>query len=116
MTDVALAPSWQRGRPPRRLAVLALSVALVVLAFAAGPRLIVDYRDLNCPEGYVARPVSIAYWAVQCEPDRGAVSGPRSVAISREVGLFMTNANVRVFDVDFIAGNVLGPAVNVPIR
>jgi len=28
----------------------------------------------------------------------------------------MTNANVRVFDVDFIAGNVLGPAVNVPIR
>jgi len=82
MTDVALAPSWQRGRPPRRLAVLALSVALVVLAFAAGPRLIVDYRDLNCPEGYVARPVSIAYWAVHASPiavrcrGRGASRSP----------------------------------------
>jgi len=116
MTDVAFAPTWHGNRTPRRFLVLAVGIVLVILAFAAGPQLIIDHRDLNCPVGYGARLVGPAYWAVQCQANEGPATWPRSVPIARYVGLFFANASVRVFDADVLAGTVHGPALNVPIR
>jgi len=60
MTDVAFAPTWQRQRPRRPFVILGLGIAVAILAIAAGPSLVVDWGDLNCPEGYGARPVGPA--------------------------------------------------------
>jgi hypothetical protein len=40
-------------------------------------------------------------------------SPPSSVPTARRIGLFLTNVNVRVFNMDFIAGTVQGPAGDV---
>ena len=87
-------------------------VGFLVLGFALGPRPVVEYRDLACPPGTAARYVSIAYWAVACEPS-AATSQVTTVPTSRYVGLFLTNVNVRVFDVDFLADDVHGPGWSV---
>jgi hypothetical protein len=92
--------------------VLATVASGVLLAFALGFRPVVEYSDLRCAAGTVPRPVSIAYWAVRCEPSE-ASSEPTTVPTRRYVGLFLTNVDVRVFDADLLADDFHGPALNV---
>ena len=99
----------KKGRCPR---VVAIVVGLLLLGFALGLHPVVEYHDLTCPPGTVARYVSVAYWAVQCEPSEGS-SQATTVPTSRYIGLFLTNVNIRVFDMDFLADNFHGPGMNV---
>jgi hypothetical protein len=106
--EVAFWPARQR-RPSRRQLVLALLFALVLLGWASGPRLIVDYKDLRCPPGSVVRYVGIAYWAVTCVP-ASEYSGPASAPTSRSVVLYLGSVHQRVFAFDFLGGVYEGPA------
>ncbi len=92
--------------------IVAIVLGLLVLGFALGVHPVVEFYDLTCPAGTVARSVSVAYWAVQCEPSE-ASSPATTVPISRYIGLFLTNVNVRMFDVDLLASNLHGPGLNV---
>ncbi len=98
-----------KGRGAR---VLAIVLGLLLLGFALGLHPVVEHHDLTCPPGTVARYVSVAYWAVQCEPSEGS-SQATTVPTSRYIGLFLTNVNIRVFDMDFLADNFNGPGMNV---
>jgi hypothetical protein len=89
--------------------VPAILLGVLLLGFALGFHPVVEYNDLACPAGTVARHVSVAYWAVTCE--RSDPSSPATtVPISRYIGLFLTNVNIRVFDMDFLADSFHGPA------
>lgn len=90
---------------------LASVAALLLFGLALGFHPIVEYHDLTCPAGTAARYVSVAYWAVRCEPSE-ASSQATTVPTSRYIGLFLTNVGVRVFDMDFLADNFHGPAMN----
>ena len=108
MTEVAFTPTWQRA-PNRRVLVIALLFALVLLGVASGPRLIVDYRDLRCPAGSVVAHVGPAYWALACVPARES-PGETSAPISRSIVLSLNNAGLRVFAFDFLGGVYEGRA------
>jgi hypothetical protein len=88
--------------------VVALVVALLLLGFAVGLHPIVEYRDLTCRAGAEARYVSVAYWAVRCEPNEASVNAT-TLPTSRYIGLFLTRVDFRVFEMDFLAGNFRGP-------
>jgi hypothetical protein len=108
MTEVAFAPTWQRA-PNRRVLVIAVLFALVLLGVASGPRLIVDFRDLRCPPGSVVAYVGPAYWTLACVP-ASEFPGETSSPISRSIVLSLNNAGVRVFAFDFLGGVYEGPA------
>jgi hypothetical protein len=110
MTDVAF---WPQRAPRRRRHVWVVLVAVALVFIVSGPRLVIDARDLRCPAGSAIRPVSVAYWAVECAP---GYPGPMSQPISRYVGLFLKNVDVRIFAVDALAGVIEGPALNVRVR
>ena len=98
---------------PRARVVLIVLVALL-LSFSLGLHPVAEFNDLVCPTGTVVRYVGVAYWAVTC-----AASDPSApattVATSRYIGLFLTTVNVRVFDIDFMAGSIHGPTLNVSL-
>ncbi len=108
MTEVAFARTWQR-EPSRRVFVSALLVVLLLLGWASGPRLSVDFRDLRCPPGNVVAFVGPAYWTLACVP-AGQLSGQTSAPISRSVLLALNNAGLRIFAFDFLGGVYEGPA------
>ena len=110
MTEVAF---WPQRAPQRRRFILTSLIALAVLLVALGPRAIVDLHDLRCPLGSAVRAVGIAYWSVVCTP---GYPGPTSTPVSRYVGLFLTNIDVRIFDADLIGETLHGPAINVRVR
>ena len=97
MTAAPVTRPYAGGTARSRWSTVVASLALAL--FALGARPIIDYRDLTCSAGYGARPVSVAYWAVQCQANDEHVTWPRSVPIARDVGLFLANVDVRVFHV-----------------
>jgi hypothetical protein len=108
MTDVAFAPTWQRA-PDRRVLLLTILFALVLLGWASGPRLVVDYRDLRCPPGSVVAYVGPAAWTLGCVA-ASEFPGETSAPISRSVVLSLDNVGLRVFAFDFLGGAYEGPA------
>jgi hypothetical protein len=89
--------------------VIAAIAAGSVVIFVLGARVVVEDQDLTCPAGTAVAYASIASWTAQCVPSQG---GPGStIPIRRFVGLFFTNVDVRVFDVE--DGNMHGPGLNV---
>jgi hypothetical protein len=108
MSDVAFAPMWQRA-PDRRVLRLTLLLAFVLLGWASGPHLVVDYRDLRCPPGSVVAYVSPASWTLGCVPAH-EFPGQTSAPISRSVVLSLDNIGLRVFALDFLGGAYEGPA------
>jgi len=114
MTAALVTRSYGVGTARSRWPIVVAS--LVLALFALGVRPVVDYRDLACADGYGARPVSIAYWAVQCQANDEHMTWPRSVPIARDVGLFLANVDLRVFHVDFLGGVVEGPGLGVRVR
>ena len=108
MSEVAFAPTWQRA-PNRRVLVSGLLVALLLLGWASGPRLIVDFRDLRCAPGNVVAFVGPASWTLACVP-AGDFPGETSAPVSRSVVLALNNAGLRIFAFDFLGGVYEGPA------
>ena len=100
----------RRGLRSRRSRFVAGFVASVALAVVLGFRPVIEYADLTCPAGTVVQYQSIADWSAYCAPAEGA-PGPTSVPIQRYLGLFLTNVDVRVFDLDFDTFH--GPALGV---
>ena len=116
MTDVAFAPTWQR-RPNRRMRLLVLALAVVGLIAASGPYVLVDERDLACPDGQMAVGVGLMAGAYMCVRDNGGtVPVQRVVPIARRYGLYLERLNLRVFEIDRLSDNYLGPGLNVRVR
>jgi hypothetical protein len=94
-------------------------LSLVLFAAITGARPLFAQHELRCPEGQMVRPVSVAAWAVQCEPVPlhvpMRVNPPRTATTQDEVGLYLTNLQVRVFHIDFVAGTYHGLALGVPL-
>lgn len=85
-------------------------VAVTGLGLLVGLRPVVEYSDLTCPVGSAVRYAGVAHTSVYCGPAEGSTE-LRSVPLQRYVGLFLTNANVRLLEVEF--GVVRGPALGV---
>ena len=87
--------------------VRATAVTLLVIAVAAfvlGARVVAKRDVFRCEDGSVAVPVGIMDGVYQCQtlPDN---SGRRQTVMTRdEVALYLTNVQVRVFDLDFASG------------
>jgi hypothetical protein len=98
---------------------VALAVVLV-FGFLTGARPVFARQQLDCGTGYYAQPVSILDGVYQCQlrPLRGFPSlgdQPRQTVTTRdEVGLYLTNLQVRVFDIDFVRGIYQWLASGVP--
>jgi hypothetical protein len=94
-----------------------ISLALVLaFGYAAGARSVFRYSELRCASGYTAQPVSIAP-VYQCRPpipDPTVIQWPEVVTTEDEVGLYLANLRVRVFDIDFAGGSSHWFAFNVP--
>ena len=92
---------------------------LVLFGVVTGARPVFAYHELRCPEGQMARAVSIAAWAVRCEPVPlrlpPSVTPPRTATTQDEVGLYLTNLQMRVFHINFVAGTYHWLAFGVPL-
>lgn len=101
--------------------VRSLTVALailVVFGFATGARPVFARGQLDCGSGYYAQGVGIMDGVYQCLPLAHwppSVQPPPQVVTTRdEVGLYLTNVQVRVFDIDFVQGTDHWLAFGVP--
>src|SRR5919109_4156884 len=101
-----------RVRTARRVALVsAIAIAITSLA---GPRVYHAYRELRCPEGQGAMPVSIAPVYV-CRPQiEGVAACPHVIAVEDRTALYLANARIRVFDIDRVWGTTYFLAWNVP--
>ncbi len=102
-------------------AVRSLTVALVVLVvfgFATGARPVFARGQLDCSSGNYAQSVTIIDGVYQCLPlahwPPGVQVPPQVVTTRDEVGLYLTNLQVRVFDIDFVQGTYHWLAFGVP--
>lgn len=99
------------------LRAILISLALVLaFGYAAGARSVFRYSELRCASGYTAQPVSIAP-VYQCRPpipDPTVIQWPEVVTTEDEVGLYLANLRIRVFDIDFAGGSSHWFAFNVP--
>jgi hypothetical protein len=89
-------------------------VALGALLLASGPRGVSAYRELRCPEGEGARPLSVAP-VFQCSAiPPGVNAWPNMVVLEDRTALYLANIGVRVFDIDRAWGTSHFLAWNVP--
>ena len=92
-------------------------LSLVLFGVITGARPVFAYHELRCPEGQMARGVSLAAWVVRCEPVSPGLppsfTPPRTATTQDEVGLYLTNLQMRVFHIDFVAGTYEGVAFGV---
>jgi hypothetical protein len=103
---------------PTRIRFAVLIGVLAVVAYVVGLKPVTRWAEVACPPGYTEQPVSVQSGVYRCIPPGGAAGldlnrlpgGSRQ----REVGLYLANLNVRVFDCDFEQGNCLWLASNVP--
>jgi hypothetical protein len=105
------------ARIRRTARAFGLSLALVVaFGYAAGAKPVFASSELRCPAGYTAQPASIISY--ECRPpipDRTTIQWPAVVTTQDEVGLYLANPRVRVFDIDFVSGAVEWLAFDVPL-
>ena len=91
---------------------------LVAEAYVAGFKPAVTWTEVACPSGFTEQPVSIMSGVYRCIPPGGAAGadlrGLPHGSRQRQVGLYLANLNVRVFDCDFEQGHCLWLASNVP--
>ena len=105
-------------RAIRSLAVALL--VLVVLGFTTGARPVFARGQLDCGTDYYAQAVTIIDGVYQCRPKPlrlpplSGVELPQVVTTRDEVGLYLTNLQVRVFDIDFVQGTYHWLAFGVP--
>jgi hypothetical protein len=101
-----------------RRTVRAFAIALVLVVafgYAAGAKTVFVSSELRCASGYTAQPASLISY--ECRP---AISDPttiqwRQVVTTRdEVGLYLANLRVRVFDIDFASGTEHWLGFDVP--
>jgi hypothetical protein len=91
------------------------SAALLVLCVLAGARPVYARHQLRCIDGYAAHPVGVMAGVYQCQaqgPSRA--EWPQVVTTQDEVGLYLTNLNVRVFHFDFVRHTYDLFALDVP--
>ncbi len=94
---------------------------LVVFSFATGARPVFARQQLDCGLGNYAQSVGIIGGIYQCRPQplhtpSGIRPPPQVVTTRDEVGLYLTNLQVRVFDIDFVQGTYHWLAFGVPFR
>lgn len=101
--------------------VRSLTIALVVLVvfgFATGARPVFARGQLDCGSGNYAQGVGIMDGVYQCltlaHLPPGVQPPPQIVTTQDEVGLYLTNVQVRVFDIDFVQGTYHWLAFGVP--
>jgi hypothetical protein len=101
-----------------RIRFAAVVGVLVAVAYVVGFKPVITWAEIGCPPGYSEQPVSImggVFWCVP--PGRAPQVELQSLPMGsrqRQVGLYLANLNVRVFDCDFEQGNCLWLASNVP--
>lgn len=104
----------------RSLAVAVL--VLVVFGFTTGAKPVFARAQLDCGLGNYAQAVTIIDGVYQCRPiplrlpPLSGVELPQVVTTRDEVGLYLTNAQVRVFDIDYVQDTHLWLAFGVPFR
>ncbi len=113
-TEGTTSPASRRGRKLRALALLLLLLAGV--AVISDPHTVFAYADFRCPAGLVERPVSMMSGPVRCERQDGSGASDATGSDRFRVALYLRNLEVRVIDLDFVAGAYLGPALSVRIR
>lgn len=92
-----------------------LALLIVALAYVAGPRPVFLFSEFTCPTGSVERPVGLLGGVSVCAPPGEIAPNPYVGGVpQREIGLYLTNLHVRLFDFDLEADNYLGFAVGVP--
>jgi hypothetical protein len=85
-------------------------LVLVVIGFATGAKPLFVRGQLDCGLGFYAQGVTIIDGVYQCRPKplrlppRVDVELPQVVTTRDEVGLYLTNVQVRVFDIDYVLG------------
>ena len=91
---------------------------LVAVAYVVGFKPVITWAEVACPPRYTEQPVSIQSGVYRCIPPGGAagvdLQGLPGGSRQREVGLYLANLNVRVFDCDFEQGHCLWLARGVP--
>ena len=102
----------------RTIRAFGIGLLLVVaFGYAAGAKTVFVSSELRCAQGYTAQPASLISY--ECRPS-WPISDPttiqwRPVVTTRdEVGLYLANLRVRVFDIDFAAGTDHWLAFDVP--
>ena len=100
-------------RVGRAFAIVVAS--LVTLAIITGARPTYAYQQLQCERGYQPQSAgpSGLYW---CQPRPLAApdaARPDPVTTQHEVGLYLTNLDIRVFHVDFVSGDLQGFALGI---
>jgi len=98
---------------------LAVWFALLVgAAYLVGFKPVFAFTEVSCPPTYTEQPVGIQGGIYRCIPPGGAAGvDPRSLLVGsrqREIGLYLANLNVRVFDFDIEQGNYHWFARGVP--
>jgi hypothetical protein len=98
-----------------------VAVAVVlVFGFATGARPVFARQQLDCGTGYYVQSVSILDGFYQCRPRplRGPTSLgdqlPQIVTTRDEAGLYLTNLQLRVFNIDFVQDRHEWLALGVP--
>jgi len=98
---------------------MAVAFALA-FGYFAGIRPVILFREFNCPSGYVQRPVGLMGGVYVCQQsgpipaDQVGVNPTIGGSTQREVGLFLEDLHVRLFDFDLEQDNYLWFAVGVP--
>ena len=117
----AFGAALDRPAPPGRwLRPLAAIAFVLAFGYFAGIRPVILFTEFKCPSGYVQRPVGLIGGVYACQQpgpipaDEVGVNPTIGGTTQRELGLFLANLHVRLFDFNFEQDNYLWFAVGVP--